>query len=70
MKDFDLEKALNGTEVVTRDREKVTQLHLFRGDSLTYSLAGLINGTFIDTWTANGKYFLNEDSSYDLFLKD
>ena len=29
MKPFDLEKALNGAPVITRDGREVTQLHLF-----------------------------------------
>lgn len=65
---FDLEKALNGAKVVTRDRREVKQLTKFECSRI-YSLVGVLDN-FIQTWTSEGIF----DTEYegeclaDLFL--
>jgi hypothetical protein len=51
MKEFNLEQALAGAKVCTRDGREVTQLKLF--DGVTYGLVGVIQGNLY-TWAANG----------------
>jgi hypothetical protein len=65
---FNLEKALNGAKVFTRDGREVTQLTRFETDS-HYCLYGVVNG-FVKDWTSDGKYRLETpECSKDLFLE-
>lgn len=67
-KPFNLELALQGHPVVTRDGEPVTDLTIFTNANIqTYSLAGILNDE-IDTFTKKGKYVANGKSGEDLFL--
>ena len=72
MKPFDLEKALKGAPVVTRDGREVTQLHLFSLE-VSYSLFGVIQdkecGPRVECFTKNGEYRLNRKTDTDLFMK-
>ncbi len=64
---FDLEKALNGTKVVTRDGREVTQLSKFN----TYRklcLYGVVDDE-VECWTIDGQYTDNSSCSMDLFLE-
>jgi hypothetical protein len=63
---FDLEKALNGAKVVTRDGREVQQLTKFEG-STDYQLAGVMDGN-LQTWTEQGGYYTDRESDLDLFL--
>jgi hypothetical protein len=66
---FDLQKALNGAKVVTRDGKELTQLHIFANVESHYPVYGCIeNG--IARWTTDG-CFLNNDSKNenDLFIE-
>jgi hypothetical protein len=51
---FDLEKALNGAKVVTRDGREVKQLTKFEGLSLD-SLGGVLDNQ-LRTWTTQGLF--------------
>lgn len=51
MKPFNLEAALAGAPVCTRDGREVTQLHKF--DGVTYGLVGVIQGQLY-TWSVDG----------------
>lgn len=66
MSPFDLEKALAGAKVVTRDGREVTQLTKFdvRGD---FPLTGIIQNKR-ESFKLNGKYSDHIESHYDLFM--
>jgi hypothetical protein len=75
MKPFDLEKALAGEPVVTRDGQAVTQLTKFDCDS-EYPLCAVIDGVLI-TYTINGSYYTingsykeGEQHDLDLFMAE
>lgn len=66
MKPFDLQRALAGDKVVTRDGREVTQLTRFKCNE--ECLAGVIDGV-LETWHETGKYLTNDSGcSYDLFM--
>lgn len=64
---FNLEKALTGEPVMTRDGKEVTQLTLFTVDSV-YNLAGVVDGVLL-RYTSEGEYLRNEPHYLDLFMK-
>ena len=65
---FNLEKALSGAKVVTRDGREVKQLTRFEADS-DYCLYGVVSGLVKD-WTIDGRYRLETpECSKDLFLE-
>lgn len=67
MKPFNLEEALAGKPVITRDGKEVKQLIQF--DIKDWDcLYGVID-TDVHSWNINGKYFLNKETEYDLFMK-
>jgi hypothetical protein len=65
---FNLEKALSGAKVVTRDGREVSELTKFESASY-FSLAGVLNGS-LQTWTDTGHFdtLLTQESDRDLFL--
>lgn len=68
MIEFNLEKALNGAKVITRDGREVTQLTLFNATSDGYCLYAVIDNVIV-SFTKDGYY--NEEkklSGYDLFM--
>ena len=76
MKPFDLERALAGDPVVTRDGRPVTQLTLFEETDTDYCLYGVAGGTLLN-WRKTGitdpEDYLEEDayiegSMSDLFM--
>lgn len=71
MKPFDLEAALNGAAVVTRDGRKVTQLKVFNVASNTQTLIGVIHyeGEKYSYWLGpiSGKAGMNRKCD-DLFM--
>jgi len=64
---FDLEKALNGAKVVTRDGREVTQLTTFEGVG-KYPLIGVLEGN-VKTWTIKGYHLVGDICYEDLFIK-
>lgn len=76
MKEFNLELALTGHPVVTKDGNEVTHLALqeFPGDD--YPLTGyIVNNSSTTSWAKSGKYYLGVVNdpiagSKDLFLKN
>ena len=66
MKPFDLERALAGDPVVTRDGEPVTQLHVFEGIE-GYCLFGVVDAA-VRTWLIGGYRNYGLNSSEDLFM--
>ena len=66
MKPFDLQKALAGEPVVTRDGREVTQVTSFNAKS-AFCLAAVVDGAIVNfTW--NGKHSLSSESNHDLFM--
>jgi hypothetical protein len=64
---FDLEKALNGAKVVTRDGREVKELTKFEGLK-DYPLAGIVDSQ-LHTWTTQGLISLHlGECRADLFL--
>ena len=67
MREFNLEQALAGHPVCTRDGREVTQLTQFNIAS-DYSLAGVIEG-YLYQWKPDGKYISSlGDNPRDLFM--
>lgn len=67
LKPFDLEKALDGGQVVTRGGKEVTQITLFECDS-RYPLCAVLDG-YIYSFTKDGLNSTHERSVNDLFMK-
>lgn len=66
-KPFNLQKALNGAEVVTRDGRKVQRLVYVPERRSADRLLVIIDGT--DYWQYdNGKYYPHTDSNQDLLI--
>ena len=68
MKKFNLEKALAGEPVVTRNGEKVTQLITFDCNG-HYPLHGVRNRSH-HRWTVEGISIIDGKSPYDLFMAE
>jgi len=69
MKAFNLERALAGEPVITRNGKKVTQLHLFKSATLIQPLHGIIEGDEdVLSWTTHGIYNIFRETSWDLFM--
>lgn len=65
---FDLQRALAGDKVVTRDGREVTQLHFFDLPNADYPVFGVMNNE-IHSWPKNGQ--IRRDgiqSNGDLFM--
>jgi hypothetical protein len=71
MKPFDLNAALNGAKVVTRDGREVKQLTLFSALDESQPVVGICNHQ-IEHWDRDGRYHVNtwEETIYDLFMAD
>jgi len=67
MKPFNLEEALNGAKVVTRNGKEVTQLTKFNADE-DETLFGVVNKE-IASWADDGKFGVDEHI-LDLFIKE
>jgi hypothetical protein len=72
MKPFDLEKALAGEPVVTRDGQKIIEIHYFKYVKTKFPLVVHIeNNSSVDHYTIKGKWtddFVNEE--LDLFMDE
>ena len=66
-KPFDLEAALAGAKVETRDGRPVTQLTRFAGAEDSYRLAGVVGGG-IETWTEAGEFIIGGCYGTDLVM--
>lgn len=65
-KEFDLEEALNGAKVVTRDGREVTQLTKFKTIE-EHCLYGVVDEE-IHSWHKNGVFYKHTKNNTDLFL--
>jgi len=71
MKPFDLEKALAGEPVVSKEGRKVIQLHYFPNLGSNFKvIAQLEHGFSFDTFTIHGKYSDDESSQLDLIMAE
>lgn len=64
MKPFNLEEALAGKPVITRDGREVTQLVKFDANYEKYTLYGVVNNIIL-RWTNDGIFY----NKADLFMK-
>jgi hypothetical protein len=68
MEKFNLERALAGEPVITREGKEVTQLTYFKEAREQYNLVGLMEGV-VCTWNEKGTSILGHETSSDLFMK-
>jgi len=70
MKPFNLERALAGEPVITRNGKKVTELLLFKSGKLIQPLFGIIEGEEgYFCFNKDGMYNISStEASYDLFM--
>ena len=69
MEKFNLERALAGEPVITRDGREVTQLAQFDMKQGKQCLIGVLDYD-LERWTVEGNYFLNKtEAQGDLFMK-
>lgn len=70
MKPFNLEKALAGEPVVTRDGRKITDLHFFHTLTRDCKLYGVINNS-LNAWTSEGRWLsTGQEQPEDLFMEE
>lgn len=67
MKPFDLEAALRGDKVVTRDGREVTEIYHFKTSSQRYPVRAVVAGG-LSAYTVHGRLISNSDSAGDLFM--
>jgi len=67
LKEFNLEKALNGAKVFTRNGRQVTELHQFKTLDGVYTLVGVIDGKLY-AWDENGVWDRTGKTTNDLFI--
>lgn len=68
-KPFDLERALAGDPVVTREGRPVTQLVKFKDANCDiYAVYGVVDDS-VESWCVDGRYCANSDEcEYDIFM--
>lgn len=67
-KPFDLERALAGDPVVTRNGRPVTQLVKFDAAGGIYEVYGVV-GASVESWRVDGRYSAGgEECVYDIFM--
>jgi tellurite resistance-related uncharacterized protein len=69
MKPFDLQKALAGDPVITRDGVPVTEIHHFKTRNDEFNVIGVYKGIF-RSFKEDGKFGLNSDSIMDLLMAE
>jgi hypothetical protein len=68
MEKFNLERALAGEPVCTRDGREVTQLTYFRETEDLFSVGAVLDKE-VYLWQANGRFLQTKEDSKDLFIK-
>lgn len=64
---FNLERALGGERVITRNGEEVTGLHHFKKVASEYSLFGVVNGK-VTGFTVNGEILVDMHHEMNLCM--
>ena len=68
MKPFDLEKAIAGKKLVTREGHEVREFHHFKNVSSEYPICAVIQG-YLAGFTDKGRYHSHgNESALDLFM--
>lgn len=65
---FDLEKAINGEPLITRDGRNVDEFYYFKTSKSNQPLKAVINGTIYE-YSLDGKYVTEIICNHDLFMK-
>jgi len=66
---FDLECAIAGDPLITRDGRKVIKFHYFSGDDLQYPIVAHIDGEDrLYEYVKDGEYYPNIPTECDLFM--
>jgi hypothetical protein len=72
MKSFDLNKAIAGEPIFTRDGRRVTEWHYFKGVMTEWSVFAMVNGQ-VNAYTKDGRFNPShsptKDSPLDLVMK-
>ena len=69
MKAFNLEQALAGKKIVTRDGREITQLVTFKTASGEVIFGLDVKNDHVEKWLINGRYYdARNDSGGDLFM--
>lgn len=68
MKDFDILKAREGQEVVTKDNKDVKIL-LFDRSNAKFPLVAIIENKDVHYYTNEGRFYANKESEKDLKIK-
>jgi hypothetical protein len=67
LKPFDLEKALKGEKVITRDGREVSEVHHFKTVTSRYTVSAVISGRNY-SFTRQGVFISGMESEDDLFM--
>lgn len=71
MKPFNLEEALAGKPVATRDGRKITAIYHFTESKSIFSVVAHIEKSYsVDLFTVNGKWEEGLDNQIDLFMAE
>ena len=65
---FNLEEALAGKPVVTRDGRKVSEFYHFKTQTTPYSVSAVIDGSRYG-YSIDGRYHPSDESNLDLFMR-
>ena len=68
MKPFDLEKAIAGHPLVTRDGRKVLDFHYFKAAEIEFPIYALLEKGVVESYKINGMNLQESASHYDLLL--
>lgn len=70
MKPFNLQKAIDGKPIVTRDGKKVLDFHYFKNCVQYRQCVVVIEGNSgsLSEYDCNGRFLRNEESNFDLFM--
>ena len=69
MKNFNLEKARNGADVVTKSGQEAKIL-LFDRNSRIFPLVVILNNKNVYCYTEDGKFYKDRPSDKDLIMKE
>jgi hypothetical protein len=69
MKEFNLEEALAGKPVLTRNGKNITELYFFKNSDVCEPLFGMVEGDKdVFSWNKDGIFNTYQKSGFDLFM--